>query len=105
VFSSACGDRIHRTGAGGKVGGASIDFGDIFNVNTTTPDLTFEWQTQTTGGANNGPDYPGSGIEYVGGSATPEPGTLGMLGLGGVMMMRRRRTQRRKVAGATGRIG
>jgi hypothetical protein len=41
----------------------------------------------------NGTTYSGL-VDYVGGSSpTPEPGTLGILGLGGVMMMRRRRRQ------------
>ena len=33
-------------------------------------------------------------LDYVGNAVMPEPGMLGLLGLGGIMMMRRRRTPR-----------
>jgi hypothetical protein len=47
-----------------------------------TADLAFSWSGQ------NGTLVPGA-VEYS--SPVPEPGMLGMLGVGGVMMMRRRR--------------
>jgi hypothetical protein len=40
-----------------------------------------------------GSTYNGE-VDYVGNTVMPEPGTLGLLGLGGIMMMRRRRPAR-----------
>jgi len=37
-----------------------------------------------------GSTYNGE-VDYVGNTVMPEPGTLGLLGMGGIMMMRRRR--------------
>jgi hypothetical protein len=76
--------------------GGTIDFGDIYNTVANSRDLTFQFSEtvgNTSGGdPANGNTYPGV-VDYVGGSPTPEPGMLGVLGLGGVMMMRRRRRQ------------
>jgi hypothetical protein len=74
--------------------GGSIDLGNIFNNLASTTDLTYDWSPATVTGANSGTTYDNASIDYIPAS-TPEPGTLGILGLGGVMMMRRRRSQRR----------
>jgi hypothetical protein len=66
----------------------SIDLGDIFNVGTTTVALTFQWGTQTSAGGEGGTVYSNQPIDYIG---TPEPASLGLLGLGGLALMRRRR--------------
>jgi hypothetical protein len=70
----------------------SVDLGNIFNTLASQSDLTFEWEPATASGANQSTTLYSSGtIDYIGGSSTPEPGTLGILGVGGVMMMRRGR--------------
>jgi len=69
--------------------GGSVDLGTIFNISAQQNDITFGWSPATAAGddqsatlyTNEAPDY----------SVAPEPGTLGILGLGGVMMLRRRR--------------
>jgi MYXO-CTERM domain-containing protein len=69
----------------------SIDLGDIFNTLGSQSDLQFTWSPETSSGGNSlQTPYSGT-IDYVGGAPTPEPGMLGMLGLGGIAMMRRRR--------------
>jgi hypothetical protein len=71
--------------------GGSVDLGTIFNTLASHTDLQFSWSPATSTGANyQGNPFTGI-VDYVGGTVTPEPGTLGILGLGGVMMMRRRR--------------
>jgi hypothetical protein len=71
----------------------SIDLGHIFSLSaagTPQSDLTFTWQPDTSAGNNQG----AGGTTYTGMIDTvsaPEPGTLGILAMGGVMMMRRRR--------------
>jgi hypothetical protein len=89
--------------------GGSVDLGNIFNTLASQTDLTFDWEPANTvvGTGTETPNwtgqpYLGASIDYVG-SPTPEPGTLGILGLGGVMMMRRRR--RATVAVGTGANG
>jgi hypothetical protein len=75
--------------------GGSIDPGDIFNNLASQTDLTFNWSPATSSGGNSTTTYTSNTvIDYIPVS-TPEPGTVGILGLGGVMMMRRRRSQRR----------
>jgi hypothetical protein len=66
----------------------SIDLGDIFNVGTTTVALTFQWGTETSSGGEGGTVYSSQPIDYIG---APEPASLGLLGLSGLAMMRRRR--------------
>jgi hypothetical protein len=81
--------------SGYQVATGTYDLGDIFKGVGAAQDLTFGWAD--SGGADVFPQSTAY-IDYVGGSPTPEPGTLGVLGLGGVMMMRRRR---RTATGAT----
>jgi PEP-CTERM motif len=71
--------------------GGSIDFGNIYTA-AANQDLTFAFSeaNANTGDPTTGSTFNGV-IDYVGGSSVPEPGTLGILGLGGIMMMRRRR--------------
>jgi hypothetical protein len=71
--------------------GGTIDFGQIYGGN---PDLTFQYSVAdaNTGDPTTGNSYYNVEVDYIG---TPEPASLGILGLGGVMMMRRRRSQRR----------
>ena len=71
-----------------QVATGTYDLGDIFKNVGGTQDLTFGWAD--SGGADVFPQSTAY-IDYMGGSPTPEPGMLGILGLGGVMMMRRRR--------------
>jgi hypothetical protein len=85
--------------------GGSIDFGDIYGGGSAAAneDLIFQFYEANsaspyspTSGYN---DQAGTVAYSDGSSPTPEPGTLGILGLGGVMMMRRRRRQ--SATGAT----
>jgi autotransporter-associated beta strand protein len=70
--------------------GQSIDLGDVFNVTSGVKDLTFEFSEPNTNGGDptTGTTYDGAAVNYV---PVPEPTTLGLLGLGGLAMMRRRR--------------
>jgi len=68
----------------------TIDFGDIFNTLSNDEDITFAFSEADPTNAGNpvtGSTYNGQ-VVYVG---IPEPATLGMLGLGGVLAMRRGR--------------
>jgi autotransporter-associated beta strand protein len=67
--------------------GGTIDFGNIYNTAAQQQDLTFDFAEAGTE-PTNGPTYYGAEVDYV---TTPEPALLGLIGLGGVMMMRRRR--------------
>jgi hypothetical protein len=69
--------------------GGAIDLGNIFSTvnGASQTDLTFTWAPEDAAGGDSTTTYNGL-VDYVG---TPEPGTLGILGIGGVMMMRRRR--------------
>ena len=72
--------------------GGTIDFGDIYNASTNIKDLTFSFsEADSTNGGNpvTGSTYNGSVEESY--PEAPEPGSLSVLGLGGVMMLRRRR--------------
>jgi len=76
----------------------TIDFGDIYNTVTHNNDITFAFSEADPTNAGNpvtGSTYNGE-VDYVGNTVMPEPGMLGMLGLGGIMMMRRRRNPMRK---------
>jgi hypothetical protein len=77
-------DTIHLTA------GQSIDLGDVFNVTSGVKDLTFEFSEPNVNGGDptTGTTYDGAAVNYV---PVPEPTTLGLLGLGGLAMMRRRR--------------
>jgi hypothetical protein len=70
--------------------GQSIDLGDVFNVTSGVKDLTFEFSEPNANGGDptTGTTYDGAVVNYL---PVPEPTTLGMLGLGGIAMMRRRR--------------
>jgi hypothetical protein len=71
----------------------SIDLGHIFVTLASQTDLQFTWQPTTAEGGNQGSGgttYAGL-VDYMNGSTAPEPGTLGCFGLGGVMLLRRRR--------------
>jgi T5SS/PEP-CTERM-associated repeat protein len=70
--------------------GQSIDLGDVFNVTSGVKDLTFEFSEPNVNGGDptTGTTYDGAAVNYV---PVPEPTTLGLLGLGGLAMMRRRR--------------
>jgi hypothetical protein len=71
------------------VGGA-ISLGSIFSTlgGVSQSDLSFFWTPEDSAGGDTSAGYT-QAPEYV---QTPEPATLGILGLGGVMMMRRRRS-------------
>jgi hypothetical protein len=71
--------------------GQSIDLGDVFNVTSGVKDLTFEFSEPNVNGGDptTGTTYDGAAVNYV--PAVPEPTTLGMLGLGGLALMRRQR--------------
>jgi hypothetical protein len=71
----------------------TYDLGDIFAGLGGSQDLQFSWSD--AGLATTFKPSAGTVVDYIGGSPTPEPASLGILGLGGVMMMRRRRSQRR----------
>jgi hypothetical protein len=71
----------------------TIDFGDIYNTVVKNNDITFAFSEADPTNAGNpvtGSTYNGE-VDYVGNTVMPEPGTLGLLGMGGIMMMRRRR--------------
>jgi autotransporter-associated beta strand protein len=70
--------------------GQSIDLGDVFNVTSGVKDLTFEFSEPNVNGGDptTGTTYDGAVVNYL---PVPEPTTLGLLGLGGLAMMRRRR--------------
>ena len=73
--------------------GGTIDFGDIYNTVVHNNDITFAFSEADPTNAGNpvtGSTYNGE-VDYVGNTVMPEPGTLGLLGMGGIMMMRRRR--------------
>ncbi len=67
--------------------GGTIDFGEIYNTAASIQDLTFDFAEAGTE-PTNGPTYYGAEVDYV---TTPEPAALGVLGLSGIVMMRRRR--------------
>jgi autotransporter-associated beta strand protein len=69
--------------------GGTIDFGEIYNTASAQQDLTFDFAEAGTE-PTNGPTYYGAEVDYIT-STTPEPATLGLLGLGGLAMLRRRR--------------
>jgi len=74
----------------------TIDFGDIYNTVAHNNDITFAFSEADPTNAGNpvtGSTYNGE-VDYVGNTVMPEPGMLGVLGLGGTLMMRRRRTRR-----------
>jgi hypothetical protein len=75
--------------------GGSIDFGNVYDKVGNAQKLSFSF-SEGDPTNNNNPvtgNYTFNGtVDYLGsGSPTPEPGTLGIVGLAGVMMMRRRR--------------
>jgi hypothetical protein len=76
--------------------GQSIDLGDVFNVTSGVKDLTFELSEPNVNGGDptTGTTYDGAAVNYVG---VPEPTALGLLGLGGVLSMRRRRRAQKDV--------
>jgi autotransporter-associated beta strand protein len=67
--------------------GGTIDFGDIYNTAAAQQDLTFDFAEAGTE-PTNGPTYYGAEVDYV---TTPEPATLGVIGLGALALLRRRR--------------
>jgi len=72
----------------------TIDFGDIYSTVAHNNDITFAFSEADPTNAGNpvtGSTYNGE-VDYVGNTVMPEPSTLGLLGFGGIMMMRRRRT-------------
>jgi hypothetical protein len=71
----------------------TIDFGDIYNTVARNNDITFAFSEADPTNAGNpvtGSTYNGE-VDYIGNTVMPEPGMLGLLGMGGIMMMRRRR--------------
>jgi autotransporter-associated beta strand protein len=72
--------------------GGTIDFGEIYNTAAAQQDLTFDFAEAGTE-PTNGPTYYGAEVDYIA-SSTPEPATLGLLGLAGAMLARRRRKPR-----------
>jgi T5SS/PEP-CTERM-associated repeat protein len=74
--------------------GGTIDFGDIYNTQTALQDLTFDFAEAGTN-PTNGPTYYGAEVDYTYGS-TPEPATLGLLSMSGILLMRRRRSATRQ---------
>ena len=68
--------------------GGTIDFGEIYNTAASAQDITFDFAEAGTT-PTNGPTYYGAEVDYI--NPIPEPATMGLLGLGGLMTMRRRR--------------
>ena len=68
----------------------TIDLGDVFNVTGGVKDLTLEFSEPNTqtGDPTTGTTYDGAVVSYI---PVREPTMLGLLGLGGLAMMRRRR--------------
>jgi hypothetical protein len=74
--------------------GGTIDFGKIFNLATNNQDIAFSFsEANATNGGNpvTGSTYGGE-VDYVSTNSSPEPGMLGLVSLGGVMSVRRRRS-------------
>jgi hypothetical protein len=67
----------------------TVDLGDVFNVTAGVMDLTLEFSEPNVGSGDptTGKTYDGAAVLYY----APEPGVLGVLGMGGIATMRRRR--------------